>query len=248
MPEEINRIMTDHVSSLLFCPTAVARTNLLREGISRGIVETGDVMYDVALKYAPVAERKSRIVESLGLRDRRYLLATIHRAENTDDRLKLSNVLTAFNQLSREIEVVLPLHPRTRKMICEYGFESLLNSMRCTEPLGFLDMLMLLRNAAVVATDSGGVQKEAYFQRVSCVTLRDQTEWVETLKAGWNVLASVDSVSSVIETIRQAMDSGEARTEIPDYGDGFASGRIVNAIKDYLRNAAVMPDPVRIAS
>jgi len=179
MPEEINRIMTDHVSSLLFCPTAAALENLAIEGIRKGVIETGDVMYDVALQFGPVAERKSSILKDLSLKKGKYLLATVHRAENTDNRNRLQNILTALTAVSREMDVVIPLHPRTRKMIHQYGMGSLLDRIRAIEPVGFLDMLMLIKNARVISTDSGGIQKEAYFHRVGCVTLRDQTEWVD---------------------------------------------------------------------
>lgn len=238
MPEEINRVVTDHVSSLLFCPTATARENLASEGIRKGVYRTGDVMYDAALQFAPVAERSSAILTHLGLARGRYLLATIHRAENTDDQERLSHILTALNRLSRDMEVVLPLHPRTRKMVRQYEMESLLEPVKVIDPLGFLDMLMLIKNAAVIGTDSGGVQKEAYFHRVGCVTLRDETEWVETVEAGWNILAGADSAAAIVETVRKVLAPGARRKEIPDYGDGRAGRRIAGAIERYLDETA----------
>lgn len=234
MPEEMNRIVTDHVSTLLFCPTTTACKNLQDEGIREGVIRTGDVMYDVALQYADAASRRSRILGKLNLRNRAYLVVTIHRAENTDDRKRMESILTALNTLSREMTVVLPLHPRTSKMIAQYGFEDFLSRLRVIEPVGFLDMLMLIRNAALVCTDSGGVQKEAYFHKTGCVTLRDQTEWTETVEAGWNVLVDTESAEDIVESVHQAMAPECRRTSIEEYGDGKASFRIREVIRDYL--------------
>lgn len=240
MPEEINRIMTDHISSLLFCPTEMARSNLAAEGIRIGVFQSGDVMYDVALRFGPVAERKSAILSRLSLKTDQYLLATVHRAENTDSGQRLQHILQSLNELSREIEVVIPLHPRTRKMIRQFGIESLLQGIRTTEPLGFLDMLMLIKNARIVTTDSGGIQKEAYFQRVGCVTLREQTEWTETVNAGWNALAAMDTSATITQSIRNALHGDGKRSDISDYGDGCAAQRIVRAIRRYLQSNSVL--------
>ncbi len=178
MPEEVNRVLTDHVAELLFCPTRAAVENLAREGIARGVHHVGDVMYDAALAFGEMARRRSRILEELGLTPKQYHLATVHRAENTDDRARLSGILEGLGELARETPVVLPLHPRTRKRIGESGLESVTGSIRLIEPVPFLDMVRLEQEAKVILTDSGGVQKEAYFHGVPCVTLRDETEWV----------------------------------------------------------------------
>ncbi|NLT68286.1 MAG: UDP-N-acetylglucosamine 2-epimerase (non-hydrolyzing) [Acidobacteria bacterium] len=234
MPEEINRIVTDHLASLLFCPTSAACANLHAEGISDGIIMTGDVMYDVALHFGPSAERRSRILEKLNLLRGKYILATVHRAENTDDESRMRSIFRAFEFLSSEVRIVFPIHPRTRKMATHYGLDSLLRPLLVTDPLGFLDMMMLVRNAGVVCTDSGGIQKEAYFHRVGCVTLRDQTEWVETVDSGWNVLAGADSSDRIVRAVHQMLDANDQRRAIEEYGDGTASGRVVEAIRGFV--------------
>ena len=169
MPKEINRVLTDHVSDLLFAPTEVAVRNLLREGIpSEKIHLVGDVMYDAALYYGEKAERESQVLRRLGLVPKGYVLATLHRAENTDAPERLRVVLQALAQVNKEVPVVLPVHPRTRKRAEAFGLDHLLGEVLAIEPVGYLDMVMLEKNARVIATDSGGVQKEAFFHRVPC--------------------------------------------------------------------------------
>jgi UDP-GlcNAc3NAcA epimerase len=180
MPEEVNRVLTDHVATLLFCPTATAVRNLEREGITANVWKTGDVMYDVALQFSEKSQRQSTILADLGLRRKEYILATVHRAENTDNKECLTNIFEALQEFSREIHVVLPLHPRTRKMLKVFDIENQLDGIKIIEPVGFLDMVALESNARLIATDSGGIQKEAYFHKVPCVTVRSETEWVET--------------------------------------------------------------------
>ena len=245
MPEEINRIVADHVSDLLFCPTTSAVQNLETEGINENVFNSGDVMYDVALYYSTKAEKKGSLMTQLGIEQKRYVLATVHRAENTDDRRRLSNILGALKEISQDLAVVIPLHPRTRKMIHRFALEDHLEGLVVTEPLGFLDMLSLERDAKLILTDSGGVQKEAYFHRVPCVTLRDETEWVETVEKHWNVLASVDTVEAVIETVRASIEFSGVRPDIYEYGDGRASQKIVHAVETYLTGAADMPGTER---
>ena len=190
MPEEINRILTDHAADLLFTPTDTATRNLHNEGISGAKVQqVGDVMYDAALYYAEQAEQRSQILESLGLETRGYVLATIHRAGNTDDPLRMGNILAGLSASSRPI--VWPMHPRTRQRTAEFGL-LLPARVRTIDPIGYLDMVQLERHAALIATDSGGVQKEAYFHRVPCITLREETEWVELTEAGVNRLVGTD--------------------------------------------------------
>lgn len=191
MPEEINRIMTDHASSFLFTPTQTAVINLAAEGIvGEKVLNVGDVMYDAALYYGDRAEKISRILEQHNLVSKSYVLATLHRQENVDDRTRLASILQGFSTSNRPI--ILPLHPRTRKRLQEFGL-SLPASVKVIEPVGYLDMIMLEKHAALIATDSGGVQKEAYFHKVPCITLRDETEWVELVDAGANRLVGADT-------------------------------------------------------
>lgn len=191
MPEEINRVLTDHVSQLLFAPTAVAIENLRCEGIVRGAHLVGDVMYDAAIEHSAIARDTSKALATLGLVPKTYLLATIHRAENTDSADRLHNLIDSLRQLSRDEKVILPVHPRTRPYIGRLELQGAPNLV-VLEPLSYLDMLKVMVNARVVLTDSGGVQKEAQWLEVPCVTLRDETEWVETVSCGWNQLVGTD--------------------------------------------------------
>jgi len=202
MPEEINRVLTDHVSAMLFCPTHAAIANLHAEGITAGVHHTGDVMYDAAL----FARGKGEGIPGP------YALATVHRAENTDDPTQLRAVLDFLR--AGDLPVVLPLHPRTRAKAEEHGID--LGGLRLIPPAGYLDMAALIAGASVIYTDSGGVQKEAYFHRVPCVTLRDESEWVETIAAGWNRLWRGPAYAP--------------RAEIPEYGTGTAAEAIVALI------------------
>ncbi len=226
MPEEINRVLTDHVSSLLFCPTDQAVSNLAQEGITKGVVRTGDVMADAFLFHT------GRLAETrppLGLEPGSYLLATIHRAENTDNPSRLQGIFKAFAEITGRI--VLPLHPRTRKVLENSGAIVPAN-VQIIEPVGYLEMVMLEKGASIILTDSGGVQKEAYFSQVPCVTLRDETEWVETLNTGWNVLAGAnpEKIVQAVERFQQAPLPGY----VPDlYGSGQASEEIVSAMDRY---------------
>lgn len=228
MPEEINRVLTDHLSDLLFCPTQTAVENLKREGITEGVHLVGDVMYDAVLQYAELAEAKSEILGRLALKPRSYALATVHRAENTDDPVRLKGIFQGLAALAQEgLPVVVPLHPRTRNALSSLSIsQSLPRDLLIIEPVSYLDMLILEKNARVILTDSGGVQKEAFFFRVPCVTLREETEWVETVETGWNTL-----VGSNPERITQA--ALEARPGIESawpYGDGRAAERIVQIL------------------
>ncbi|MDW8234486.1 MAG: UDP-N-acetylglucosamine 2-epimerase (non-hydrolyzing), partial [Roseiflexaceae bacterium] len=184
MPEEINRVLTDHISDLLLCPSETAVENLAREGITRGVVLIGDVMAD-ALRLA-VERADDSVLESSGVQQGSYALATVHRAENTDDPLRLQGILTGLTLL--DMPVIFPAHPRARRAIAALGWTPPAH-MRLIDPVGYLNMIALMRGARVVLTDSGGVQKEAYWLGVPCVTLRDETEWVETVTCGWNTLA-----------------------------------------------------------
>ena len=233
MPEEINRVVADHVSDLLFAPTRTATANLRREGISRGkIVETGDVMYDVALHYGEKAERASSILRKLVLEDRDYVLATVHRAENTDEPRRLRAIFDALRRLAGEVAVVVPLHPRTRKVLARTGWRPG-KALRLIEPVGYLDMVMLEKHARLIATDSGGVQKEAFFYRVPCATLRTETEWVELVDAGWNRLVPPFAAASVYRKLRRMVSSFRRPRASPAlYGSGDAARRIARALRD----------------
>jgi len=225
IPEEINRVVADHMSNLLFCPTPVAVDNLRKEGIVQGVHLTGDVMYDSAIYYRRVAERKSDAMKRLGLKKGEFYLATIHRPDNASDLDHLRTLLACLEEAPRQ--VVLPVHPRTRQMMKRHNLK--VNRTRLTEPLSYLDMLLLETNARVIVTDSGGVQKEAYFAAVPCITLREETEWVELVEAGWNRL-----VGSNPARIREAITWAESMDRTSGgrsfYGDGHAADRIVSIL------------------
>ena len=227
MPEELNRIVADHLAALLFCPTQTAVDNLKREGIEKGVHLVGDVMYDIALASAQEA-RKRDIVHRLGLEPKGYVLATVHRPANVDERVPLESVLRAFAGCGET--VVFPVHPRTRKMIKQFGLaQGLPPSVVLIEPVDYLDFLALLIEAKKVATDSGGVQKEAYFFGIPCVTLRDETEWMETVEDGWNAVVGTDT-RDVVDAIRNFNPQG---TKSKSFGDGHAAERIAKLLEAF---------------
>ena len=229
MPEEINRIMTDHISELLYAPTSIAKDNLIKEGIEKDKVSlVGDVMYDSVLFYTQLAEEKSTIMTDLDLKKENYFLSTIHRQENTDDIDKLKNIINALNHAP--YPVVLPLHPRTRKIIESNQIE-IQNNIKIINPVGYLDMLILEKNAYKIITDSGGIQKEAYFFGVDCITLRNETEWSELVDIGVNIL-----VGSKQKMIIDAMNKNKNKnyTNSSLYGNGKAAKIIVNSIIQFL--------------
>jgi UDP-GlcNAc3NAcA epimerase len=228
MPEEINRVVADHVSTLLFTPTDTATLNLRHEGIDPArIRQVGDVMFDAATFYAKKAIENSTILTELKIDAKDYVLATIHRQENTDAPERLGAIFDALNQVAKKMRVILPLHPRTRQFLDSSSSINISDSVQIIEPVGYLDMVMLERNASVVATDSGGVQKEAYFHGVPCVTLRDETEWVELAEMGWNRIAPPGKVD-----IANAIESSIGRRGISGtpYGDGHAAQKIVEVL------------------
>jgi UDP-GlcNAc3NAcA epimerase len=230
MPEEINRVLTDHASDLLFAPTTAAVENLRQEGISEdGIRLVGDVMYDAALYYGAKAEREARVLEDLALHAMPYVLATIHRAENTDDAARLRSIFDGLELVAREVPVVVPLHPRTREALNRAGrLEPLSRHLRVIEPVGYLDMAMLEKHASLVVTDSGGVQKEAFFYRVPCVTLRGETEWVELVELGWNRLVPPATAEAVFQGVRGML--GHRGAPGSPYGEGNAADKIAAII------------------
>jgi len=230
MPEEINRILTDRISRWLFTPTAAAAEHLKREGFSASqIIPVGDVMYDVALHHGARVSASGGLLNKLGLTAKAYVLATIHRAENTDHPQRLAAVVDALEATAQTLPVVWPLHPRTRGVLQKAGrLESLAQRVTLIDPVGYIDMVQLEKYAALIATDSGGVQKEAFFYQVPCVTLRDETEWVELVDAGWNRLAPPESAGQLASAIKAAL--GSTGQDVKPYGDGDAAQKIVTRL------------------
>ncbi len=234
MPEEINRVLTDRVSTLLLCPTATALDNLTREGFpfptpARGvqrIANVGDVMYDAVLHYRDLA-RERHSLASWGLQDQGYALCTLHRQENTDDAARLASILAALREIARDLPVVLPLHPRTRHRLEQQHQLVTLADLTLIDPLPYLEMQRLQMSARVILTDSGGMQKEAYFHGVPCITLRDETEWVETVEIGWNQLAGAQK-ETILDAFRSADKPKPATTFL--YGDGAAAEEILSEL------------------
>jgi UDP-N-acetylglucosamine 2-epimerase (non-hydrolysing)/UDP-GlcNAc3NAcA epimerase len=226
MPEELNRVLTDHASDVLLCSTETAVANLEREGAAGEAHLVGDVMADVSLAFRDIAEERSRVLGELGLEPGSYLVATAHRAGNVDrrDRLELLADLLA----AMPAPVVFPVHPRTRLRLEETGLIDRLDGVRVVPPLGYLDFLELARHSRAVLTDSGGVQKEAYLLGVPCVTLRDTTEWVETVDSGWNVLVDLDRDAAIAALER---NPPAERPEL--YGGGHAAERVCDVLWAY---------------
>jgi UDP-GlcNAc3NAcA epimerase len=230
MPEEVNRILTDRVSRWLFTPTSFASKQLIREGCDAShILEVGDVMYDAALHHGARVTVHGRVLDKLKLTPSSYVLVTVHRAENTDHQQRLSAIVDGLNRVAESMPVVWPLHPRTRSVLQNMGrLDQLSENVRLIDPLGYLDMVQLEKYAAVIATDSGGVQKEAFFYRVPCVTLRDETEWLELIDSGWNRLVSPSSAEAIRVAIFDAI--GSSGSDIQPYGAGDAARRIVQSL------------------
>lgn len=229
MPEEVNRIVADRLSTLLFCPTDTAVNNLKTEGATKGVLNVGDVMYDVALFYKNKARKESTILQRLGLQEKRFVLATCHRAENTDDPGRLAEIVKGLSKVSEQMAVVLPIHPRTRKILVESKLDQQLGSAMLVDPVSFLDMVALEQAAAAILTDSGGVQKEAFFYGVPCITMRDETEWVETVGLGWNKLvgASAEKISTEFNRI---IKNPNGTVQKMPYGNGTSSSQIISWI------------------
>ncbi len=231
MPEEHNRVLADHCSDMLFCPTETAVKNLAREGIKKGVHLVGDTMFDAVQQFAEIAEERSTILERLNLKSKTFLLATVHRAYNTDVPENLRSLLSSFAEIGET--VVFPVHPRTRQKINELGGtfaeQHGRSDVRMIEPVGYLDMLTLEKHARLILTDSGGMQKEAFFVGVPCVTLRPETEWSETVEAGWNIIAGVEPGE-----IRRAVTKSDWPAEPPAqvFGDGRAAQKIVALLAD----------------
>lgn len=223
MPEEINRIASDHVSDLLFAPTQTAVTNLANEGVTKGVYHVGDVMFDSTLLMIEAGKATCSIVANLGLTQGGYAVSTLHRQSTTDEPGALAKAVSFLLEEAKKQPVVLPLHPRTRGAAAKLGIS--LDGLMVIDPVGPVEMHALLAGASLVMTDSGGLQKEAYFHRKPCITLRDTTEWVETVEAGWNRLWG-------------SADTNAPRRDITDYGDGTSSKKIVAQIAKYLKRGA----------
>jgi len=238
MPEETNRVLVDHLSALLFCPTKTSVDNLWREGIEQGVHQVGDVMYDSVLYNASLIDRRFEIFEKLDIERKQFILTTIHRPVNTDYRENLANIVEALLAVNEKI--VFPCHPRTKIKLIEFGlFSELKNSQHVVliEPLGYLDFLALEKNSLKIITDSGGIQKEAYLFSVPCITLRNQTEWIETVECGWNFLAGTDK-ERIIRAIYDFVPSRKRKRSF--FGDGKASKKIVETIEFFLINNVVL--------
>jgi UDP-GlcNAc3NAcA epimerase len=234
MPEEINRVLTDRVSSLLLCPTETAVNNLEKEGfpyaaitkLRQQIVNVGDVMFDAVLYYRERALKDVNL-ETFGLEHQSYALCTIHRQENTDQVERIKSILSALQGIAKDLVVVLPLHPRTKAKISQYNLESFLKGLYLLDPLPYLEMQRLQMSAKVILTDSGGMQKEAYFHRVPCITLRDETEWTETVEQGWNQISGTDT-NRIISAWEKASTQGNRSKNL--FGKGNASKKIIDTL------------------
>ena len=225
MPEEQNRILTDHISNLLFAPTDTAVKNLESEGIIKNVYNVGDVMFDAIMHFKDVSLKRSNIIDKLNLNNSEYILTTIHRAENTNDILRLKNIIEALNESDKTI--VLPLHPRTRKYINDYNL-NINTNIKLIEPVGYLDMISLEGNSSKIVTDSGGVQKEAFFMKKPCITMREETEWIETVENGWNILVGTDK-DKILDSIVNFMPN---KPQKKIFGDGNSSEKICRIIEE----------------
>jgi UDP-GlcNAc3NAcA epimerase len=236
MLEEINRILTDRISDLLLCPTETAVNNLKREGFpnrtigkrQQHIVNVSDVMFDAVLYYRERAQKEVNL-ETFSLGHQGYALCTIHRQENTDQVERIKSILSALQSIAKDLIVVLPLHPRTKAKISQYNLESFLEDLYLLDPIPYLEMQRLQMGAKVILTDSGGMQKEAYFHRVPCITLRDETEWIETVETGWNQLVGVDE-NAIVCAAKSVKPTTTIQISI--FGDGYAVEKVIKAITD----------------
>lgn len=236
MPEELNRILTDHLSHWLFVPSGGAAAQLAREGITTGVVDVGDIMLDAVQLYRSRAAASSNVLQTLALEPLGYHVATIHRAENTDDPVRLGALFAGLGQVAAP--VIMPLHPRTAERIRRFGID-VPAMVRLVPPCGYLDMLQLEANAGCVITDSGGVQKEAYYLDVPCLTLRGETEWTETITTGWNLLCDADPIAITAGVERQL--ESRRLPHPPLYGSGDAAARIANALSATVATSGTVP-------
>jgi len=238
MPEEINRVLTDRISTLLLCPTETGVNNLKREGFpfsatsakkgqqNQYIENIGDVMYDAVLYYRERAKEQVRL-ESFQLHEKAYALCTLHRQENTDNPARLSSILSALRTIAKDMLVVLPLHPRTKAKLTQQNNRDALKGLKILDPLPYLEMQRLQMDAQLILTDSGGMQKEAYFHQIPCITLRDETEWVETIEAGWNQVVGANE-AAITKAAKNIKPPSIQQANF--YGDGYAAEKIINLI------------------
>lgn len=228
MPEEINRILTDHISDALFIPTLTAKDNLKNEGfVSNKVFFVGDVMYDAALFYAKIADKQSSILREVKIKSKEFILSTIHRAENTDDLVRLKEIFRNLENIAKDFSVVLPLHPRTKGALEKINFNTKTSSVNFIDPVGYIDMVMLEKHALFIITDSGGVQKEAYFHKVPCITLRNETEWVELVDNGYNTLwKQGDDLIKIMNKQKGVLFNNNQNL----YGTGNSAKEIVNLL------------------
>ena len=237
MPEEINRLLTDHISEICFAPTTNAVSNLEKEGIEKSkIIMSDDVMADASRIYGEISNQNSEIIDKLNLRGKPFILATIHRAENTDNKEILESILSAFGKVKnyKNIEIILPIHPRTMKAIELNNLTFLLEYFTCIDPVGFLDMISLEKHASLIVTDSGGVQKEAFFNNTKCITVRTETEWVELVNCGWNTLVDPHDPEKIYSEIIKNLEQQFMPNKPDLYGNGYAAKEIVKNIINFL--------------
>jgi len=240
IPEEVNRVVTDHISSLLFAPTPTCLDNLHREGLKEGVYLTGDVMLDCFLHFSKEAEKRTRILKDLGIEQGSYLLVTVHRASNTDSRDNLQEICLAFLELAKEKELVFPVHPRTEKYLKKYGlYQALANTpnIHLTKPVGYLEMLALTKNAAKILTDSGGLQKEAYFAKVPCITLDTVSAWPETVEDGWNIVVGGETDQPQLQKVNiiyavRSFEPNQKQQNI--FGNGKAAEKICDLLVSHI--------------
>ncbi len=228
MPEEINRIIADHLSTINFCSTKTAIGNLKRENLAETGVLVGDVMFDCSLKFAEFAEKRYDPFAKFAVERNKYALLTCHRAENTDHKKCLSEIVKAVNRISEKMPVLYPVHPRTRKFLNEYGL-SFSDNVKLIPPVGYLEMILLEKHSSFILTDSGGVQKEAFFYRVPCITMREETEWTETVELGWNRITGADS-GKITAAFADFAENRPAKTSARPYGNGDAASKITEVI------------------
>ena len=228
MPEEVNRVVTDSLSDILYCPTTISEDNLKNEGRAKNTILVGDVMYDSYLYYDKNFNSK-KILKKFNLQKNKYFLATIHRAENTDNPVLLGNIIEAFQDLSDDFIVILPLHPRTKKALQYHNIS--VEGLKIVNPVSYIEMHSLLANARLVITDSGGLQKEAYFAKTPCITIREETEWLETLEDGWNLLISPKYKNKIIEQIKNVLNiEFSNKKHLKSYGNGNAAEKIIDSL------------------
>jgi UDP-GlcNAc3NAcA epimerase len=224
MPEEINRILTDRISDILFCPTRTAMENLHKEGFHHfncKLVQSGDVMFDGAIFFQKLAIKPRVNIEN------NYILCTVHRAENTDNENRLIEIFQALEEIAKNVQIILPLHPRTKQMLNKLNLN--IKNLSIIEPVGYLEMVWLINNCHIVMTDSGGLQKEAYFFKKPCITLRDETEWVELVSAGYNILSGAN-YSNILDAYKLSKEI-KVNNNMELYGNGHAAQKIVEGLQ-----------------